>query len=86
MMITYSALDARSNFAEVLDIARRQPVAISKHKRIVSVIIAKEDYDRYQDLEEEKWMNYKTSPSSNRATEINDMIEQLEQKLICGKI
>jgi prevent-host-death family protein len=84
-MLTYSANEARSNFAELIDIARRQPVAIAKHNRVVSVVIAKEDYDHFLELEEERWMNYKTHPAENATEEVNARIEKLEKKLLQEK-
>ena len=80
-MRTYSTNEARSKFAEIIDIARREPVAIAKHGRVVSVILAKEDYDYYQANEEERWMNYKTIPAEDATDPINDRIEKLEQNL-----
>lgn len=80
-MRTYSTNEARSNFAEMIDIARREPVAIAKRGRVVSVMIAKEDYEHYLALEEEKWMDYKTIPAENVTNAVNARIEKLEQQL-----
>lgn len=84
-MRTYSTNEARSKFAEIVDIARREPVAISKHGRVVSVILAKEDYEQYQAIEEELWMNYKTVPAKDATDQINARIEKLEKKLLDAK-
>ena len=81
-MRTYSTNEARNKFAEIIDIARREPVAIAKHGRVVSVILAKEDYEHYQAIEEEQWMNYKTVPAEDATDQINARIEKLEQKLL----
>jgi prevent-host-death family protein len=81
-MRTYNTNEARTKFAEVIDIARREPVAIAKHGRIVSVILAKEDYDHYQAIEEERWMNYKTVPAEHATDQINARIEKLEKQLL----
>ena len=51
-MRTYSTNEARNKFAEIIDIARREPVAIAKHGRVVSIILAKEDYEHYQVIEQ----------------------------------
>ena len=80
-MRTYSTNEARSKFAEVIDIARREPVAIAKHGRVVSVILAREDYEHYQEIEEERWMNYKTVPAEDVTEQISERIEKLEQIL-----
>jgi prevent-host-death family protein len=80
-MRTYSTNEARSKFAEIIDIARREPVAIAKHGRVVSVILAREDYEHYQEIEEERWMNYKTVPAEDVTEQISERIEKLEQIL-----
>ncbi len=81
-MRTYSTNEARNKFAEIMDIARREPVAIAKHGRVVSVILAKEDYEHYQEIEEERWMNYQTVPAEDITNQINARIEKLERKLL----
>jgi PHD/YefM family antitoxin component YafN of YafNO toxin-antitoxin module len=81
-MSIYSTNEARSKFAEIIDIIRREPVAIAKHERIVLVILVKEDYEHYQAIEEEQWMNYKTVPAEDATDRINARIEKLEQKLL----
>lgn len=80
-MRTYSTNEARNKFAEIIDIARREPIAIAKHGRVVSVMMAKEDYEHYQAIEEERWMNYKTLPSDEATNQINARIEKLEKVL-----
>ena len=80
-MRTYSTNETRSKLAEIIDIARREPVAIAKNGRVVSIMIAKEDYEHFQEIEEQWWMNYKTTPTEDVTDEINARIEKLEQKL-----
>ena len=81
-MRTYSTNEARNKFAEIIDIARREPVAIAKHGRVVSIMLAKENYEHYQMIEEERWMNYQTSPAEDITNQINARMEKLEQKLL----
>jgi len=80
-MRTYSTHETRNKLAEIIDIARREPVAIAKHGRVVSVMIAKEDYERYQEIEEQWWMNYNTFPAEDVTDKINARIKKLERKL-----
>ena len=80
-MRKYNTNEARTKFAEIIDNSQRSPVAIARHGRVVSIIIAKEDYDHYQDMEEQWWMNYKTIPAADITDEINSRIAKLEQKL-----
>lgn len=80
-MRVYSTNETRNKFSEIIDLARREPIAVSKHGRIISVILAKEDYDHYLAMEEEQWINYKTIPANDVTTEINDRIKKLELKI-----
>lgn len=43
-----SAHDAKARFGQLLDAARREPVAIEKHGRPVAVVMSKEDYDEIE--------------------------------------
>jgi prevent-host-death family protein len=80
-MRTYNTNETRNKLAEIIDISRREPVAIARHGRIISVMIAREDYERLQEMEEQWWMSYKTVPAEDVTDEINIRIEKLEQKL-----
>lgn len=80
-MRTYSTNEARNNFSELIDNSRREPIAIAKHGRVISVMLAKEDYEHYQELEEQYWMNHKTISSEDKTAEINSRIEKLEREL-----
>jgi prevent-host-death family protein len=80
-MRTYSTNEARNRFAEIINMTKREPVAIAKHGRVVSVILAKEDYEHFQVIEEERWMSYKTIKSDDASERINARIEKLEKQL-----
>ncbi len=80
-MRTYNTNEARTKFAEIIDNSRRNPVAIARHGRVVSIIIAKEDYEHYQEMEEQWWMSHKTIPATDITDEVNSRIAKLEQKL-----
>ena len=43
-----SANEAKSRFGQLLDTARREPVAIEKHGRPVAVVLSKEDFDELE--------------------------------------
>ena len=45
-MQTLSAKDAKYSFGRLIDLARAEPVAVSKHGRAVVVVMAIEAYDR----------------------------------------
>ncbi|MCL2346195.1 MAG: type II toxin-antitoxin system Phd/YefM family antitoxin [Desulfobulbus sp.] len=43
-MLTYTANDAKTRFGELLDCAQREPVQVTRHNRVVGVIVSPEDY------------------------------------------
>ncbi len=45
-MLSYSATDAKQNFAALLDAAATQPVVIRRHERDVAMVISPEEYAR----------------------------------------
>lgn len=50
-MRTLSAKDAKYEFGRLIDLARAEPVAVTKHGRTVVVVIAVEEYERLKDIE-----------------------------------
>lgn len=44
-MLTMTANEAKTNFGELLDKAQRQPVQVTRHGRVVGVMISAEDYE-----------------------------------------
>ncbi|EGJ33785.1 MULTISPECIES: type II toxin-antitoxin system prevent-host-death family antitoxin [Moorena] len=52
-MKTLGASEAKNRFGELLDLARREPVKITKKGRNVAVVISIEEFERFLELEEE---------------------------------
>lgn len=50
-MRTLSAKDAKYEFGRLIDLARAEPVAVTKHGRAVVVVIAVEEYERLKEIE-----------------------------------
>lgn len=50
-MQTLSATYAKYEFGRLIDLARAEPVAVTKHGRAVVVVIAVEEYERLKDTE-----------------------------------
>lgn len=50
-MQTLSAKDAKYEFGRLIDLARAEPVAVTKHGRTVVVVVAVEEYERLKDIE-----------------------------------
>lgn len=56
-MRTLSAKDAKYEFGRLIDLARSEPVAVTKHGRAVVVVIAVEEYERLKEIEVAKENN-----------------------------
>lgn len=65
-MQTLSAKDAKYEFGRLIDLARAEPVAVTKHGRAVVVVIAVEEYVRLKDIEMNK-ENYRSGKNSGTA-------------------
>ena len=50
-MKTLSAKDAKYGFGRLIDLARAEPVAVTKHGRPVVVVMAVEEYERLKVFE-----------------------------------
>jgi len=44
-MLTYTANDAKTRFGELLDRAQREPVPVTRHNRLVGVVVSSADYE-----------------------------------------
>jgi prevent-host-death family protein len=44
-MLTMTANDAKTHFGQLLDKAQRQPVRVTRHDRVVGVMIGADDYE-----------------------------------------
>ena len=43
-MQVYSANEAKTHFGEMLDLVQREPVQVTRHNRVVGVMISPDDY------------------------------------------
>ena len=50
-MQTLSAKDAKYSFGRLIDLARAEPVAVTKHGRTVVVVLAVEEFERLKEVE-----------------------------------
>ena len=50
-MQSLSAKDAKYGFGRLIDLARAEPVAVTKHRRTVVVVLAVEEYERLKALD-----------------------------------
>jgi len=52
-MKTLASSEAKNHFGELLDLARREPIQITKKGRNVAVVLSIEEFERLSHLEEE---------------------------------
>lgn len=43
-MLTFTANEAKTRFGELLDRVQREPIQVTRHSRIVGVMVSPEDY------------------------------------------
>ncbi len=71
-MQTLSAKDAKYGFGRLIDLARAEPVAVSKHGRPVVVVLSVEEYGRLKALDapeglpRETWLEMNEIGTKNR--------------------
>ncbi|MCL2830452.1 MAG: type II toxin-antitoxin system Phd/YefM family antitoxin [Betaproteobacteria bacterium] len=44
-MLSFTANDAKTRFGELLDRVQREPVQITRHNRVVGIVVSPEDYE-----------------------------------------
>lgn len=44
-MQTFTANDAKTRFGEFIDLAQREPVRVTRHDRVVGVMVSAQDYE-----------------------------------------
>jgi prevent-host-death family protein len=48
---TFTAKEAKDGFGRLIDLARAEPVTVSKHGRAVIVVMAMEEFERLKQVE-----------------------------------
>jgi len=50
-----TATKAKTEFAALVDIARKEPVTITRNSRAVAIMLSPEEYARLMDIEDSYW-------------------------------
>ncbi|RYF76182.1 MAG: type II toxin-antitoxin system Phd/YefM family antitoxin [Comamonadaceae bacterium] len=79
-MISYSASEAKQNFAAMLDAAARQPVVIRRHDRDVAMVISPEEYQRLHALNVERLLAL--CDAIGAEAKANGMTEEILEQLL----
>ena len=81
-MITYSATEAKQNFAAMLDAAAREPVVIRRHDRDVAMVISPEQYRKLHRLNVEEVM--RLADAIGAEAEKNGMTDEILAKILAS--
>ena len=55
-MQIYTANEAKTHFGKMLDAAQRGPVQVTRHKRVVGVMVSAEDYAQMRRYYQERFL------------------------------
>lgn len=68
-MQTYTANEAKTRFGELLDHAQREPVRVTRHNRVVGVMVNAEDYEAMRQFYADRLLKTmdKTADTAERA-------------------
>ena len=81
-LITYSATEAKQNFAAMLDAAAREPVVIRRHDRDVAMVISPEQYRKLHRLNVEELK--RLADEIGAEAEKNGMTDEILAEILAG--
>jgi len=72
-MQTYTANEAKTRFGEMLDRVQREPVQVTRHDRVVGVMVSAEDYEAMRQYYSERLIqSLKASAAEARANGLTE--------------
>ncbi|MBK6639552.1 MAG: type II toxin-antitoxin system Phd/YefM family antitoxin [Rhodocyclaceae bacterium] len=82
-MQTYTANEAKTRFGELLDRVQREPVQVTRHNRVVGVMVSAEDYDAMRRYYAERLI--KTMDDAGAEAERNGLTPELLDALLADE-
>lgn len=82
-MQTFTANEAKTRFGEFLDIAQREPVRVTRHDRVVGVMVSAEDYEAMRAFYADRLR--KTMDETADAAEKADMTPEILEQLLADE-
>lgn len=79
-MRTFTADEAKTRFDELIDVLQREPILVTRHNRVVGVMVSADDYHAMREFYKDRLRRtLKQSAEEAAATGLTD--EKLEQIL-----
>ena len=66
-MLTMTANEAKTHFGQLLDKAQRQPVQVTRHDRVVGVMVSADDYEAMRRFSAERLRHTLLEPTEAAA-------------------
>ena len=78
-MQTFTANEAKTHFGEFLDIVQREPVRVTRHDRVVGVMVSAEDYEAMREYYANRLLQtmHETADAAEKAGMTAEILEQL---------
>lgn len=78
-MQTFTANEAKTHFGEFLDIVQREPVRVTRHDRVVGVMVSAEDYEAMRSFYADRLRKTmdETAGAAEKAGMTPEILEQL---------
>lgn len=82
-MLTMTANEAKTHFGQLLDKAQRQPVQVTRHDRVVGVMIGADDYEAMRQFYAERLI--KSMDEIGTRAEANGLTEEKLTELLADE-
>ena len=82
-MQTYTANQAKTRFGEMLDRVQREPVQVTRHDRVVGVMVSAEDYEAMRQFYSERLI--KSMDAIGAEAERNGLTPEILEQLLADE-
>jgi len=82
-MLTMTANEAKTHFGQLLDKAQRQPVQVTRHDRVVGVMIGADDYEAMRRFYAERLI--KSMDAIGEEAERNGLTPEILEQLLADE-
>jgi len=82
-MQTYTANEAKTRFGEMLDRVQREPVQVTRHDRVVGVMVSAEDYEAMRQFYADRMI--KSMDAIGAEAERNGLTPEILEQLLADE-